>query len=69
MDYPSWAKVITYFLAIAIAGFVLVAVDWTKIVRNSHKSFGIILYLIVSLALGYGLGSLVVEIVSLAITN
>ncbi|CAM9121952.1 DUF1146 domain-containing protein [Mycoplasma todarodis] len=67
MDYPSWAKIITYFLAIGIVGYVLLAVDWTKMIKGTHKSFGIALYIIVSLALGYGLGSLVVKIVSLAI--
>ena len=67
MNYPVWAKLITYFLSIGIVGYVLLAVDWTKIIKSTHKSFGIILYIIISLALGYGLGSLVVEIVSLAI--
>ncbi|TCG10416.1 hypothetical protein C4B25_04315 [Mycoplasma todarodis] len=67
MDFPAWAKIVTYFLSIALVGYVLIAVDWTKIIRTTHKSFGIVLYIIVSLALGYGLGSLVVEIVSLAI--
>ncbi len=67
MIFPAWAKIIVYFSAIGIVGYVLLAVDWTKIIKGTHKSFGIILYVIISLALGYGLGSFVVEIVSLAI--
>ncbi len=67
MTFPFWAQLIIYFSSILIVGFILLAVDWTKVIRKTHKSFGIALYIIVSIALGYGVGSFIVKIFSLAI--
>ncbi|CAM9106643.1 DUF1146 domain-containing protein [Mycoplasma marinum] len=65
---PAWVQILIYLISTFLVGFILIAVDWTKVVRKTHKSFGLALYLVVSIALGYGVGSLFVTMLNLAMS-
>ncbi|TCG12030.1 DUF1146 family protein [Mycoplasma marinum] len=65
---PAWVQILIYLISTFLVGFILIVVDWTKVVRKTHKSFGLALYLVVSIALGYGVGSLFVTMLNLAMS-
>ncbi|NQZ65662.1 MAG: hypothetical protein HRT99_00405 [Mycoplasmatales bacterium] len=59
---PVYVKLIIYIFTISIASFAVYQVDFNKFMRIGRKEFSILLWLIISLALGYLLGSLFVQI-------
>ncbi len=57
-----YIKIVIYLFAFAIALFTLYQVDFNKIIRTGRKQFAIFVYVILSIALGYLLGSLFIDI-------
>lgn len=60
-----YVKLIIYFTTVPIVSLVLYQVDFNKFMRIGRKQLSIALWFIISIALGYLVGSLFIEIGSL----
>jgi uncharacterized membrane protein YwzB len=64
-NIESWVKILIYILSICFAGVILFGVKWNNIMRESHTFFGVIIYIFVSIILGYLFGEFILHIIAL----
>lgn len=57
-----YLKLMIYFISIIISMFTMYQIDFNKFMRMSKSNFAILVWIIISLALGYLIGSLFIAI-------
>ena len=64
-----YVKLVFYFISLFIATIALYQVDFNKFIRIGHKHFATLVYVVLSLALGYLIASLFIGLGDLIALN
>ena len=58
----SYIKFVIYFFTIVLTAFAMYQVDFNKFMRIGRKQLSLLVWLVISLALGYLIGSLFIAL-------